>query len=222
MRAFTVIDAEQRSDAWRTARLGRLTGSRAGAMLAKIGKGEAAGRRNLRLALVLERLTGKSQESDYVSPAMEAGIEREADAIAAYEALTGHLVRTTGFLAHDTLMAGCSLDGHLGDFETLVSVKCRQPAAHLEFLRTGKIPADALAQIRHELWITVAAAHHYFSWNPDFPEALQARILTVTRAKADLPAYEDEATRFLEEVDRECHAVRTLADVGAQLKAAVA
>lgn len=219
---FTIINAEQRSDAWYAARLGRLTGSVAGAMLAKIAKGEAAGRRNLRLRLVLERLTGKSQESDYVSPAMQAGIDREADAIAAYEALTGNLVRRSGFLAHGSLMAGCSLDGHLGDFQALLSVKCRQPAAHLEFLRTGTIPADALAQMRHELWITGATSHEYFSWNPDFPETLQARVVPLTSKHASLPEYEESAVAFLAEVDREMETVRTLSDVGAQLRSAVA
>lgn len=217
--SFTILDAPQRSREWYAARLGRLTGSCAGKMLAKIEKGEAAGRRNLRLQLVLERLTGKSQESDYGSPAMQVGIEREADAIAAYEALTGDLVRTTGFLAHDQHMAGCSLDGHLGEFAKLVSVKCRQPAAHLDFLKTWKIPADAMAQIRHELWITGAEAHDYFSWNPDFPEALQSRVKTITRKEADVPGYEQTALAFLAEVAGECDVVRTLADVSAQLRA---
>lgn len=218
---FTIHDDPQRSAEWFAWRLGRLTGSCAGDMLAKIKTGEAASRRNLRLRLVLERLTLKSQESDYISPAMQAGIEREPDAIAAYEALTGHLVRTTGFLAHDTHMAGCSLDGHLGDFEKLVSVKCRQPAAHYDFLRTGKISADALAQIRHELWITGAAEHDYFSWNPDFPETLQIRLQTVTRAEADIPAYEADALTFLGEVQRECEVLGTMASMGAQLLKAV-
>lgn len=217
--SFTILDAPQRSQEWYAARLGRLTGSCAGAMLTTIKSGEAAMRRNLRLRLVLERLTGKSQDSDYVSPAMQAGIDREADAIAAYEALTGDLVRQSGFLGHATLMAGCSLDGHLGEFAKLVSVKCRQPAAHLDFLKTGTIPADALAQMRHELWITGAAAHDYFSWNPDFPEPLQSRMKTIMRADADVPGYEQAALAFLAEVDRECDVVRTLADVSGQLQA---
>jgi hypothetical protein len=119
-------------------------------------------------------------------------------------------------------MAGCSLDGHLGDYEMLLSIKCRQPAAHLEHLRTGRIPADAFAQIRHELWLTGAASHDYFSWNPDFPPALQSRLVTVTRAQADIPDYEAKALAFLHEVDRECEAVLTMADPIAQLKAAIA
>ena len=212
MRAFTIVDAPQRSDAWFAARVGRLTGSVAGDMLAKIGKGEAAGRRNLRLRLVLERLTGRPQENGFVSPAMQAGLDREASAYAAYEALTGDVAQRTGFLSHVEHMAGCSLDGHLGDFAKLVSIKCRQPAAHLEFLRSGKIPADAMAQIRHELWITGADEHDYFSWNPDFPESLQSRIVTVTRMVADIGGYEREALAFLTEVDTELQAMWTMAD----------
>jgi len=222
MRNFAVIDAEQRSPEWFAARVGRLTGSVAGDMLAKIQKGEAAGRRNLRLRLVLERLTGKPQESDFVSPAMLTGIEREASAYAAYEALTGDMAQRTGFLAHTEHLAGCSLDGHLGDFQKLVSIKCRQPAAHYDFLKSGTIPASAMAQIRHELWVTGAEAHDYFSWNPDFAPALQSRIVTVTRAQADIPAYEAEALTFLAEVARECEAMATMANVSQQLSEAIA
>lgn len=222
MRGFTVIDAPQRSEAWYASRLGRLTGSVAGQMLAKIKSGEAAGRRNLRLRLVLERLTGKSQDSDFVSAAMQEGIEREALAFAAYESLTGDVAHRTGFLAHTVHMAGCSLDGHMGDFDKLMSIKCRQPAAHLDFLRSGTIPGDALAQMRHELWITGAEAHDYFSWNPDFPVELQSRVVTVIRKDADIPAYEAEALKFLAEVQTECESVRTMTNLKQVLTEAVA
>lgn len=220
MRNFAVIDEPQRSVAWFAARLGRLTGSVAGDMLAKIKTGEAAGRRNLRLRLVLERITNKSQESDYVSPAMLAGIEREESAFAAFESLTGNVAVRTGFLMHLTQMAGASLDGHMGDFETLLSIKCRQPAAHFDFLRSGTIPSDALAQMRHELWITGATAHEYFSWNPDFPLACQSRLVTLRRADAEISAYEDAALTFLAEVEREMLALRTITDTQTVLKEA--
>jgi hypothetical protein len=222
VRKFAVIDVPQRSPEWYAARVGRLTGSSAGDMLATIKSGEAAGRRNLRLRLVLERLTRRSQETDYVSPAMQAGIDREADAFAAYESLTGNVVERTGFLAHVEHMAGCSLDGHVGDFGKLLSIKCRQPAAHFEFLKTGKVPGDAMAQIRHEMWLTEAVEHDYFSWNPDFPESLQARVVTVTGKDADIPGYERAALAFLQEVLRDVLAVETLADPTAQMRAVVA
>ena len=210
MRSFTVIDAEQRSDAWKMARIGRLTGSNAGKMLAKVQKGEAAGRRDLRLQLILERLTGKPQEkSDYQSQAMKDGIEREPLAIAAYEAETGLLLEQTGFLSHDTLMIGASLDAHLGDFEVLVSIKCRQAAAHWDFLRSGIIPASAIAQMRHEAFVCrdTFREHHYVSWQPDFPDGKQLKVAVYTPKMLDIPGYEVEALRFLAEVDDELKAI---------------
>lgn len=210
MRSFTIIDAEQRSDAWRAARLGRLTGSCAGDMLSKRkDKTEAAGRRNLRLQLVLERLTGKSQESTFESDAMRTGVEREPLAVAAYEAYTGLLFEKTGFLSHNTLMVGASLDAHLGDFEMLVSIKCRQPAAHWDFLRSGAIPADAISQMRHEAWLCrdTFREHHYVSWNSDFPEGKQLKAAIYTTAMLDLSEYEAEALTFLREVDLELESI---------------
>jgi hypothetical protein len=218
VRLFRVIDAPQRSPEWFAARLGRLTGSVAGDMLARTKSGWSASRRNLMLRLVLERLTNKSAESDFVSAAMQTGIDREPLAVAAYEAITGDVLSHCGFVQHTVVMAGASPDGYVGDFAKVVSIKCRQPAAHLEFIRSGVIPPDALAQIRHELWITGAAAADYFCWNPDFPVRLESRIKTVTRAEADIPEYEQEAMLFLAEVQNEYEALRTASDLSAVLE----
>jgi hypothetical protein len=200
---FTIINDEQRSEGWRLARLGRVTGSCAGQMLASIKSGEAAGRRNLRVRLVLERLTGQSHESDFVSPAMEIGIEREAEAIAVFEAKTGHSLMRTGFLSHNALMAGCSPDAYIGEFDTLVSIKCRQAPAHLEFIRKGTIPSDSWAQMKHELWMTDALEHTYVSYNPEFPDNLQMRFGTFTRDAFEIEEYDKAITLFLTEVDLE-------------------
>lgn len=210
MKPFTVINAEQRSPEWHAARLGRLTGSVAGDMLAKRkDKAEAAGRANLRLRLILERLTGKPQGSTFQSEAMLVGIEREPMAIAAYEAHTGLLFEQTGFLSHNDLMIGASLDAHLGDFEVLVSIKCRQPAAHWDFLRAGIIEAKAIAQLRHEAFVCrdTFREHHYVSWNPDFPEGKQLKVVIYTPKMLDIPEYEAEALKFLAEVDNELKAI---------------
>lgn len=208
-RNFEIVEAEQRSEAWHQARLGRLTGSVAKDMLAKLKDGKpAAGRANLTIRLVLERLTGKPQESGFVSEAMQTGIDREADAFAAYQALTGEIVTRSGFLKHTTLMAGASLDGHIGDFERLMSIKCRQPKAHWEFLRTGKVPGDALTQCRHELWLTGSAEHDYFSWNPDFPKEMQSRVVTLYAKDLAIADYDGEVLKFLNEVANEVSAVR--------------
>jgi hypothetical protein len=67
-----VLDVPQRSDAWRQARCGRVTSSRAAAMLATVKHGEAVTHASLRAALVHEQLTGRPQDDGFVSAAMGA------------------------------------------------------------------------------------------------------------------------------------------------------
>ncbi len=211
MADFRIIDAEQRSPEWFAARLGKLTGSVAADILATVKTGEAAARRNLRIKLALERITKRSLDKDFVSAAMQDGVDREADARTAFELETGSAVFTTGFLEHETLMAGASLDGHLGNFAALVSIKCRQPAAHLEFLTTGEVPASARAQMAHECWITGATEHCYIEYNPDFPPSLQLKWLPLTRAQLNVDAYAEKALAFLAEVTAETVRILELA-----------
>src|SRR3990167_3580010 len=110
--SYTIHTCEQRSSEWQALRLGRGTRSRAADMLAMLKSGgEGAGRRDYRVDLVLERITGKAQENGFTSKDLQRGIEREPEALLRYEALTGALVRRTGFLSHDSLMAGAALGG---------------------------------------------------------------------------------------------------------------
>lgn len=201
-----VLDCQQRSPQWFAARLGRVTSSCASEMCATVKdpKKEAADRRNLRLRLVLERLTGRPQErSGYVSAAMQQGIDREFDALAMYEAISGRLAERVGFIQHTGLMAGGSPDGVVGDWEGIVEAKCPLPATHLETIRTGRIASDYLWQIQHLLWLTQAEWCDFISWSPEFPEKLQTKLIRVTRTEADTAAYTLLLTTFLSEVERE-------------------
>ena len=207
-----VHDIDQRSEAWHQLRLGRVTSSCASDMLAtlKSGKGEAAGRRNLRVRLVLERIVGRSCESDFQSAAMRGGHEREADAQALYEALTGRILHTTGFVAHDSLMAGASPDGYVGDWEGLVEAKCPIPATHLDYLKSGQVPGEYLKQVHHQLWITGAQWCDWLSYSPEFPEPIQVKLVRIKRDEAEIAAYELLVRQFLSEVERELEGVQQL------------
>lgn len=208
-----VVTTSQRTPEWLDARLGHVTSSRASDLLAtlKSGKGEAAGRRNYRLQLVLERITGRSQETGFVSAAMQQGTDREAAALARYEALTGNLLQATGFIAHDTLLAGCSPDGVIHDYEGIAEIKCPQPATHWEYLKTGRIPTEYAQQIVHALWITGAAWCDWLSYNPDFPPSLQTKLVRLVRDEAEVASYELLVRQFLTEVDAETQAVLAMA-----------
>jgi len=209
-RAFTIIDAEQRSPAWFQARLGRLTGSRAADMLATIKSGEAAARRDYRTQLVCERLTGTLQEDPFINAAMQRGIDAEPLAYAAYQALTGELAERSGFLAHTSVQAGCSLDGHVGDFAGILEVKCPKSATHLGYLRSRVIPPAYLPQITHNLWITGAAWADFLSFDDRFPPPFQTVLIRHHRNEQEIAAYALAAALFLSEVDAELNDVKGL------------
>lgn len=205
---FTLHELEQRSDEWRSIRVGRLTASRAHDMLATIKTGESAARRKLRTQLVIERLTGKSAEREYQSNAMRYGIEQEEAARLAYEILTGRLLESVGFCSHHELLAGCSLDGYCDDFTGIIEVKCPESHTHYEYLKTGKVPRDYLAQITHALWITGAEWCDWLSYDDAWPEQYRAKLVRVLRADVNIVSYETAARAFLEEVDREVAALK--------------
>ncbi len=211
MRSFTIHDAPQRSPEWYAARAGRLTGSRAKDAFNKIKSGAwSTTRRDLLTHMVVERLTGKPvEESDYVNAAMQWGQDHEAEAFAAYEAVTGRIAVRTGFLAHTELMAGCSLDGHVGDFEGIVELKCPKSTTHWGYLR-GELwmPLEHVAQVRHNLWVTGAKWCDFLSFDPRFPSELQTFLVRMTREEAKVDDYEVLVRAFLAEVDREVIAAK--------------
>jgi len=221
---FTTIGVDQRSDDWRIARIGRLTGSRAKDMLATIKSGEAATRRDYRLQLVTERLTGQPQDNGYVNEAMQRGIDLEPAAFAAYEAHTGFLARRTGFLAAEGVMAGCSLDGDVDGFTGIVELKCPKSATHAKYIlaqRAGVPPAEHAAQLLHNLWISGAAWCDFVSYDDRFPPPLQLVVIRVKRDEQAIADYAKKALAFLEEVDAEEQALRTLGNLSGQLEAAI-
>jgi hypothetical protein len=219
---FTIIDAPQRSPAWFAARAGKVTGSRAADVLASIKTGEAAARRDYRMQLVVERVTGELQDDSFVSPAMMRGVECEPLACSAYEAATGQIVQHTGFLASLDDEAGCSLDGHIGDFEGIVEIKAPKAATHLRYLRASSVPPEHLPQVLHNCFISGAQWCDFVSFDDRFPTALQLVILRYERNEDEIAAYAAKARAFLAEVATETAALRTMADVGAVLRAAVA
>lgn len=210
----------QRSPEWYALRAGKLTGSAAKDMLASIKSGEAAARRDLRYKLLAERLTGQSQEDGYVNAAMQHGIDCEPLAIAAYEAATGTLVEPIGFVESESLLTGTSPDGFVGT-DGILSVKCPKTATHIRYLREGAEPSEHVAQNTHELWLTGRAWIDFVSYDPRLPEALQVCIVRVTRTAQQLDDYGVKAMAFLEELDREVEALRTMGSLRGQLAAAV-
>lgn len=198
---FEIIEAEQRSPEWFAARAGRATGSRAVDIMAKIKSGEAAARRDYRMQLAIERVTGRTMEDDisYIKD-IRRGIDTEAPALAMYEAYSGNIIRRTGFLKMLGHMSGCSLDADVDDFKLIVEAKCPKPAIHVEYIRTRQIPRDYRFQVTHNLWVTGAECCDFVSYNEHMPKGLQYLCIPFTPNDLDIAAYEKELNRFLAEV----------------------
>jgi hypothetical protein len=210
---FTIITHPQRSLEWFQARAGRLTGSCAASILAN-GKGSAESvvRRDYRLQLACERLTGIPQEGGFVNEAMQRGIDLEPIAFAAYEALTGNMVRSTGFLSADEHMVGCSLDGDIDGFEGIIELKCPKTVTHLSYLREPSTLVKAYEpQVWHNLWVTGARYCDLVSFDDRLPKALRICKVRVERSDDALGAYEAAALAFLAEVESELMAIQALA-----------
>jgi hypothetical protein len=203
-----LITHPQGSDEWLQARCGIATGSCFADVMAKIKTGEAAGRRNYRAKLVVERLTGKPVKG-FTTKSMEQGTEREPLARAAYEAETGLIVDEVGLCLHDELEAGSSPDG-LISLDGGLEIKCPELATHLEYLKLPAEPAEYRWQIQGAMWITNRQWWDFASFNPEFPENLQLTIRRVKRDEAAIALLAAEVAAFMDEVRKEAEFFRNL------------
>ncbi len=216
-RHFDVIDVPQRSAAWLSARIGRLTGSTAGDASAmpterskyskELGDGikETDARRTLRNKLAVERLCGKSFDVPFQTKWTKDGLDREPLALAEFERLTDSCVFTAGFLAHKSLQSGYSPDGYCGDFDEVIDAKAFGWKEHLEALRpTYTLDSDIEAQLFHGMWLTGAKRGHVVFFNPEFPSTHRTRIVTLDmkdkETKQRFGVYTSRAELFLDDV----------------------
>lgn len=199
-----IIDCPQGSPEWLAARCGVPSASRFAAIMATLKSGgEAAERRNYRVDLVIERLTGKPLES-FQSAAMKQGTEREPFARMAYEEHSGNIVQEVGFCKHNRLEAGASPDGLIGDDGGL-EIKCPERAAHFNYLSLadGAAPPEYIWQIQGGMWITGRAWWDFVSWNPDFPAHLQLVVRRVRRDESAIDKLAAAVELFAREIDAE-------------------
>jgi putative phage-type endonuclease len=203
--------ATQRSEDWYAARLGKATASRFRDAIAALKSGAPAqAQRDYLTELVVERLTQQPIQR-FQNAAMTWGTEQEPAARAAYERITGRIVEETGFVAHDTLMAGCSPDG-LIDWDGLIEIKCPwNTANHIETLLNG-MPADHIPQVQGQLWITGREWCDFVSYDPRMPEALQLHVQRIQRDPSFIADLEARITSFLQQVGNQVEALRRLAE----------
>lgn len=216
MSRFIVSQHEQGTDGWRMDRLGKVTGSACAAVFATVKSGEAATRANLRMALVLERITQVPTPQGFQETEDIAwGNLQEPHSRMAYELERDLVIEQQGFAYLPDVMAGCSVDGVIRDGGRIGFWESKSPKSknHYGYLRSGAVPTEYMPQVIHTFWITGYDFCDFQSYDPRMPLKLRTFIKRVERAEmADrIAAHERGVLQFLMEVDAEEKQMRLLA-----------
>lgn len=209
-RPFDIVMAEQRSAEWFDARLGKVTGSKAGAVWNKTAKGlRTADWKKYQDQLLAESLTALPNDDVFVSYEMQRGIDLEPVARRAAAKLLGVAIRETGFLVSHTLRAGSSLDGDIEDFKAIVEIKCPRTTTHLQYIEEKGLPDTYMGQLLHNLYISKAEEIFFVSFDDRMPAHLQ--LCVVNRKAKDLPLeeYERDLLAFLGELKHRTESLST-------------
>lgn len=191
----------QGTDAWRLARLGKVTASRVADVMAKGKAGAPSATRATYMGqLIAERMTGEPMET-FSNATMQRGNEIEPDARAAYCFLRDADVEEVGFVDHPrVLMSGASPDGLVG-LQGQVEIKCPNTATHIETLIAGAPPAKYRKQMLWQLACTRRAWCDFVSFDPRMPAHLRLFVGRVTAEASEITEMETEVAAFLRELD---------------------
>lgn len=195
----TAPTAEQGSAAWLAERVGSATCSRFKDVMNFLKNGKPSQKRiDYAEELVIERITGQPFEH-YVSKPMENGIELEPRGKMAYEARTGIMLESCGFMHHKTIKyCGGSPDARIrpkGGME----LKCPTSITHYETIVNG-MHEDHKPQVFGHIWLLDAEWWDFVSYCPIFPPPLDLYIQRVMRSDDYIAELAGNVTQFLSEV----------------------
>ena len=159
-----IHDIEQGSEAWFSARCGKVTGTRFKALIA----GEStATYKDLITDIACEIITGMKQET-YTNAIMQNGIDTEPLAREEYERLFEVEVKQVGFITTDEgnkyhEWIGVSPDGLT---DGMVEFKCPLMKTHLNYMMADKLPTEYRPQVQGQLFTTELPYCDFMSYVP--------------------------------------------------------
>jgi len=186
---------EQGTAEWLQLRVGRPTASR---FKDCIAGGQGKTRKSYMIQLAAETLSGAPTES-FSNSAMEWGTETEPQARAQYEFATGNNVKEVSFIHHDTMKAGYSPDGLVGD-DGLVEFKCPKTTTHIETVLSGKMPTGHNAQVQGGLWLSGRKWCDFVSFDPRINGKNSMFIFRVNRDENYIADLEKKISMFESEL----------------------
>lgn len=197
-----VHDVKQGSMEWFMLRLGKVTGSRLKEVFAAD---------NLKLVdeLIAEQLTEQWEDSDYVSDAMQRGVDEEPNALDLYEQLYDVKLIRGGFIQCEMFpLLGYSPDGRVGEIGG-VEVKCPTSKKHVQYLRQAKLPNDYKWQVLGSFIINPKLQwYDFMSYDPRVSQrpyfihrTLREDVLAdINKAVADLTKFFNKMEEYKTEI----------------------
>lgn len=198
---MTHFDDVQQTGDWFQARLGKLTASSMAAAIDFLKSGKESQKRiDLKIAILAERMTDQLREN-FVTPAMQWGIEKEPLAKAAYVAHTECQIIPAPFFEHMRIENfGASPDG-LIDPDGLLECKCPTTQKFIAWMLAGVVPEEHKPQMLAQLACTGRKWVEFVAFDPRMPEGKRLFIRRYEPTADEIKAIEVAAEKFLEEVD---------------------
>jgi len=198
------VDLIQRGDEWFAERLGSLGGSEIYDATAKLksGKGYTSKREDLKVKKVLERIIRKQIGRSASGYNVQRGVDGETTARNAAAFVMGVKISEVGMFKHNRLnQSHSSPDGIIDGTNTAIEIKVPTEATHFETLMTGKIPEQYFTQCQWHMACGGFESVKYISHDDRFPPEAQLFIQEVKRDPEFIAQLEEEAEKFLKEVD---------------------
>jgi hypothetical protein len=194
-----IIDCEQGSDEWRSARCGIPTASRFSEILAK---GEGRTRAKYLRELAAERMRGYPEPDSYSNSHMDRGHELETEARALYSmTFANSPVRRVGFIHNGR--AGCSPDSLVGDDGGL-EIKSALGHIQVERIARGTVPPEHVAQVQGNIWLAEREWWDFMSYCPD----MQPFVIRAVRDDAYIAKLSEAVDAFNDELDALVSSIR--------------
>jgi len=158
-----ILDSfSQRSTLWAIYRLGNPGASSISKIITSTGA-ISKQREEYLMQLAAETVSGRPEDSGYLSRHMVNGIEREDASRALFEMIYGVEVRQVGIVFKDEFkMFHCSPDGLVGE-NALLEMKNPMMKTHVKSLLDGTLPTGYVGQCQMSLYVTERELCYFMS-----------------------------------------------------------
>lgn len=191
----------QRTPEWYEDRVGKVTGSPILKVYKKLKSGGYSSEREAYFFQVLAETLTHVPASSFKSSAMQRGIDKEAEGLAAYARKTNYPVYPAPFVPHPHIeRAGASPDGFVSE-DGLVELKCPNSATATKVLLNDYLDEAYAAQIQWQMACTGRSWCDYVVYDDRLPENLRLYVRRIERNDALIAEVEKEVVKFLAEID---------------------